>query len=98
AFLAVPYLAAHGATAAPAAPATTQAAADTTYGVKEIELDNGLRVLFDRRPGDPNVAAGWIAHVGSVNERTGITGISHLFEHMMFKGTRRIGTKDIVTD
>ena len=39
-----------------------------------------------------------MAHVGSVNEREGITGISHLFEHMMFKGTRVIGTKDIDAD
>jgi predicted Zn-dependent peptidase len=36
--------------------------------------------------------------VGSVNERPGITGLSHFFEHMMFKGTRAIGTKDIETD
>ena len=36
--------------------------------------------------------------MGSVNEREGITGISHLFEHMMFKGTRTIGTKDIEAD
>ncbi len=63
--------------------------------VQEITLDNGMHVLLVQRKGDPNVAAGWIAHVGSVNERPGITGISHLFEHMMFKGTRVIGTKDI---
>jgi len=36
----------------------------------------------------------WVAHVGSSNERPGITGIAHLFEHMMFKGTPTIGTKD----
>jgi predicted Zn-dependent peptidase len=36
--------------------------------------------------------------VGSVNEREGMTGISHLFEHMMFKGTRTIGTRDIEAD
>jgi predicted Zn-dependent peptidase len=40
------------------------------------------------------VAAGWLAKVGSVNERPGITGISHFFEHMMFKGTDTIGTRD----
>ena len=34
------------------------------------------------------------ARVGSANEITGITGISHLFEHMMFKGSRTIGTSD----
>ena len=63
--------------------------------VQEIVLDNGMRLLLVPRKGDPNVAAGWIAHVGSVNEHPGITGISHLFEHMMFKGTKTIGTKNI---
>jgi predicted Zn-dependent peptidase len=39
-----------------------------------------------------------VAHVGSANERPGITGIAHLFEHMMFKGTPTIGTKDAKRD
>lgn len=63
--------------------------------VQEVVLDNGMRLLLVPRKGDPNVAAGWIARVGSVNERPGITGISHLFEHMMFKGTHAIGTRNI---
>ena len=62
---------------------------------QEVVLDNGLRVLLVPRKGDPNIAAGWITRTGSVNERPGITGLSHLFEHMMFKGTRTIGTKNI---
>ncbi|MGH9931827.1 MAG: M16 family metallopeptidase [Pyrinomonadaceae bacterium] len=62
---------------------------------QEVVLDNGMRLLLVPRRGDPNVAAGWIARVGSVNERPGITGLSHLFEHMMFKGTHAIGTKNI---
>ncbi|HEV7889611.1 MAG TPA: pitrilysin family protein [Pyrinomonadaceae bacterium] len=63
--------------------------------VQEVMLDNGLRVLMVPRKGDPNIAAGWITRTGSVNERPGITGLSHLFEHMMFKGTRTLGTKNI---
>ncbi len=63
--------------------------------VQEVILDNGMRLLLVPRKGDPNVAAGWVARVGSVNERPGITGLSHLFEHMMFKGTHAIGTKNI---
>ena len=63
--------------------------------VEEHLLDNGMRFLLLPRRGDPNVAAGWVARVGSVNERPGITGLSHLFEHMMFKGTHTIGTRDI---
>lgn len=66
--------------------------------VQEYELANGMRLLMVPRKGDPNVAAGWIARVGSVNERPGITGVSHLFEHMMFKGTRTIGTSNIEED
>lgn len=62
--------------------------------VQEIVLDNGMRILLVVRKGEPSVAAGWVARVGSVNERAGITGISHLFEHMMFKGTNTIGTSD----
>jgi predicted Zn-dependent peptidase len=63
--------------------------------VQEVVLENGMRILLVPRKGDPNVAAGWIARVGSVNERPGITGLSHLFEHMMFKGTHAVGTKNI---
>ncbi|HLM57230.1 MAG TPA: pitrilysin family protein [Pyrinomonadaceae bacterium] len=70
-------------------------AAAQNVPVQEVVLDNGLRVLMVPRKGDPNIAAGWIARVGSVNERPGITGLSHLFEHMMFKGTKTIGTKNI---
>src|SRR6185295_3336673 len=66
--------------------------------VQEVVLDNGMRLLLVPRKGDPNIAAGWIARVGSVNERPGITGISHLFEHMMFKGTHNIGTKNDAED
>lgn len=66
--------------------------------VQEYVLPNGFRLLMIPKPGDPNIAAGWITRVGSVNERPGITGISHLFEHMMFKGTRIIGTTDIAQD
>jgi predicted Zn-dependent peptidase len=62
--------------------------------VQEVMLDNGMRLLLVQRRGDPSVAVGWVARVGSVNERPGITGLSHLFEHMMFKGTHVIGTKD----
>ena len=63
--------------------------------VEELVLENGLKFLFVPRHGDPNVAAGWIAKVGSADERPGITGISHLFEHMMFKGTHTIGASDV---
>ena len=75
-----------------------QFAAAQKVPVQEIVLDNGMRLLLVPRKGDPNIAAGWIARVGSVNERPGITGLSHLFEHMMFKGTHAIGTRDIAAN
>ncbi|HEU5070766.1 MAG TPA: pitrilysin family protein [Verrucomicrobiae bacterium] len=62
--------------------------------VTEHVLPNGMHMLLLERHDDPSVAGGWVAHVGSANERPGITGIAHLFEHMMFKGTPTIGTKD----
>ncbi len=69
------------------------AAAQEVKGEEHV-LPNGMKLVLVYRPGEPSVAAGWAAKVGSANERTGITGISHLFEHMMFKGTMTIGSKD----
>jgi predicted Zn-dependent peptidase len=66
--------------------------------VVEKNLANGMRLLLVERHDEPTVAGGWVAHVGSSNERLGITGIAHLFEHMMFKGTPTIGTKDYKKD
>lgn len=66
--------------------------------VIERQLPNGLRLLIVERHDDPSVSGGWVAHVGSSNERPGITGVAHLFEHMMFKGTPTIGTKDAQRD
>ena len=66
--------------------------------VQELTLPNGMKWLLFENHDSPTVAAGWTARVGSVNERPGITGISHFFEHMMFKGTRVIGTKDAEAD
>lgn len=66
--------------------------------VKEHFLSNGMKVLLVERHDAPSIAGGWVARVGSANERPGITGIAHLFEHMMFKGTSTIGTKNYQKD
>jgi predicted Zn-dependent peptidase len=79
-------------------PGVLAAAEKPRIDVQELTLPNGMRFLLFERHESPTVAAGWVAHVGSANEREGITGISHLFEHMMFKGTRTIGTRDIQAD
>ena len=59
----------------------------TEVPVETFELANGMTVLLVQRPELTTVSAGWVAHVGSANERPGITGMSHFFEHMMFKGS-----------
>lgn len=66
--------------------------------VVEHTLTNGMRMLMVERHDEPSVAGGWVAHVGSANEKPGMTGIAHLFEHMMFKGTPTIGTTNFDKD
>jgi len=66
--------------------------------VVEKTLANGMKLLLVERHDDPSIAGGFVAHVGSANETPGITGTAHLFEHMMFKGTPTIGTKDYAKD
>ena len=68
----------------------------TAQNIKAREeiLPNGMKLLMIERHQSPVITCGWVAKVGSVNEKPGITGISHLFEHMMFKGTKTIGTSD----
>ncbi len=66
--------------------------------VIEKKLANGLKVLMVERNDAPSIAGGWVVKVGSANERPGMTGIAHLFEHMLFKGTPVLGTKDYAKD
>ena len=63
-------------------------------GVQEFKLSNGLKVLFYKRDQAPIFAGQLWVRVGGVDEVPGVTGISHLFEHMAFKGSKTIGTKD----
>ncbi len=78
--------------------AATVSAVGQTIDAKEYKLENGMQVLMVERHDAPTVMAAILARVGSANEEPGITGISHLFEHMMFKGTETIGTTDIKRD
>jgi zinc protease len=63
--------------------------------VTETVLDNGLKVLVQEIHTAPVVAFMVWYRVGSRNESAGITGISHLLEHMMFKGTPTFGKGEI---
>jgi zinc protease len=66
-----------------------------TAGVTETRLPNGLRVLTKEVHSAPVVSVSVWYRVGSRDEHTGITGISHLLEHMMFKGTQRYRVGEI---
>lgn len=57
-------------------------------------FSNGLTLLIGERHEVPIVSTQITYRVGSVDERLGETGLAHLFEHMAFKGTRRLGTRD----
>ncbi|MBZ5498583.1 MAG: insulinase family protein [Acidobacteriia bacterium] len=74
---------------------TPLAAQQTSLMNKVIErtLPNGLKVLMVKDSVAPLVSCYLAYRVGSVNERPGITGISHMHEHMMFKGTQTMGIK-----
>ncbi len=60
---------------------------------EKFKLKNGLDVILreDRRL--PLVAVNIWYHVGPANERPGLTGFAHLFEHMMFEGSKHVGEK-----
>jgi predicted Zn-dependent peptidase len=58
------------------------------------KLPNGLTVVISQRPEAPVFSFYTIADVGSVQDPMGQTGLAHMFEHMAFKGTDQIGTKD----
>ena len=55
----------------------------------QFTLKNGLQVLTVEDHTVPSICFAIAFHVGSRNERPGITGISHLFEHMMFNGSKK---------
>jgi predicted Zn-dependent peptidase len=61
--------------------------------VRARVLPNGLRLRVLRESSAPTVSYATFFQVGSRNERPGITGISHLFEHMMFNGAAKYGPK-----
>ena len=62
--------------------------------VIEHKLTNGLTVLIVERHQTPVVSINITFAVGGINEQVGQTGLAHFYEHMAFKGTRTVGTKD----
>jgi zinc protease len=62
-----------------------------TLGIEEYKLDNGLTVLIREDHSSPVVSVQVWYKVGGRFDQTGVTGISHFLEHMMFEGTERYG-------
>ena len=66
--------------------------------VSEFTLDNGMKFIVLERHQAPVVSMMLYANVGAVNEADGHTGVAHYLEHLAFKGTTKIGTKDYTAE
>jgi zinc protease len=64
------------------------------WEVRQETLDNGLKILLLQDTRAPVVTFMVWYRVGARNERLGTTGLAHLLEHMMFKGTKNYGPQD----
>jgi zinc protease len=73
-----------------ALPGSRAAERPTRLAYTTTTLPNGLRVVFLEDHSTPIVHAEIWYHVGSKNEKPGRTGFAHLFEHMMFKGSKNV--------
>jgi Predicted Zn-dependent peptidases len=66
--------------------------ANAQLKVKTTKLDNGLKVVMCEDHSSPQVYGAVYVHAGSKNDPADATGMAHYFEHIMFKGTDKIGT------
>ncbi|MBD2110924.1 MULTISPECIES: M16 family metallopeptidase [Cyanophyceae] len=66
--------------------------------VTEFTLENGMKFIVLERHQAPVVSFMIHANVGAVDETDGKTGVAHYLEHLAFKGTSRIGTKDFAAE
>ena len=66
--------------------------AQTGLKTKTYHLDNGLKVVLCEDHHQPEIYGAVYVHAGSKNDPLDATGMAHYFEHIMFKGTDRIGT------
>ncbi|HWZ61285.1 MAG TPA: pitrilysin family protein [Gemmatimonadaceae bacterium] len=62
--------------------------------IDTFRLPNGLFVTLSEDHTAPLVAVNLWYHVGSANERPGRTGFAHLFEHMLFQGSKNVGANE----
>src|SRR5580692_800551 len=81
-----------------AALATAQDVASFEKRTTVKKLDNGLTVVICERPEAPVFSFFTHVDAGSVQDPQGETGLAHMFEHMAFKGTDKIGTTDYANE
>ncbi len=79
---------------APPSSAAPKESARLESLVKEFRLENGLTLLVVENHESPTIGAVTCFRVGAAEERPGVNGVTHILEHMLFKGTPEIGTKD----
>jgi len=72
--------------------------ADTDLPPLKLTLDNGLTIILKESHSAPVVAFNMWVRVGSVDERAKEAGIAHVFEHMLFKGTKKRGVGEIARE
>ncbi len=65
---------------------------DSPFSYKTYELDNGLKIYLSKNEKEPRIQTYIGVKVGSKNDPSHVTGLAHYLEHMMFKGTSKIGT------
>ena len=63
--------------------------------VRRVVLDNGLTLLLESDPGAHTVAAGYFVASGARDEAAARMGVSHFLEHLMFKGSERLGADEL---
>jgi len=81
-----------------AASCSSLLAASLEEKVQEHRFSNGLRLLVVERHASPTFAAYLTIGVGAVDETSQTRGVAHLLEHMLFKGTRTLGTTDYAAE
>jgi predicted Zn-dependent peptidase len=90
--LATPVLAQVQPTSPPASPAAAVSpAAKLEIPFEQYRLPNGLEVILSQDKRLPVVTVNLWYHVGAFHEQPGRTGFAHLFEHMMFQGSKHVG-------
>jgi predicted Zn-dependent peptidase len=77
-----------------APPCASAAGPSLADQVHEYHLDNGLTLLIVENHDSPTIGAVTAFSVGTAEEKPGGIGITHILEHMLFKGTTEIGTSD----